>query len=433
MLSGIGLIIAVALLIFMIVKGVDMITASVITAAIILVTSGLNFWEGLLTTFSEGAGSFCTQWFLILALGGIFGELVNQTGLATKIAKSLSNALGAKRVGLIMMICTFFITMLGINGYIMVFVLYPIADNLLRENKMDRRLLPFLMICGGANANGFAFSMDICNVLPSNFFGTSLGVAPGLAVVFSTITCVWYVLYFNYAQKRSMMKHSEKELLDMYKSENAVMKDEDLPGLLISLLPFVLVLAVVVATTSMGTSTSLTAALLVGVLVIIVTQFKKIKNLKTSVKSGANSGLGTMLTVAAVIGLSRVLTQAPAFAAVQQFVLGISLPIYLKTWLGTMICGALTGSAISAETLFLESFGKAFLDMGANVNALHRIVVEAGITLNKLPNASPVVMETSVCECTLAESYKHVVLGSTIPCIIAGFIISILATCGIIF
>lgn len=195
MLSGIGLIIAVALLIFMIIKGVDMITASVITAAIILVTSGLNFWEGLLTTFSEGAGSFCTQWFLILALGGIFGELVNQTGLATKIAKSLSNALGAKRVGLIMMICTFFITMLGINGYIMVFVLYPIADNLLRENKMDRRLLPFLMICGGANANGFAFSMDICNVLPSNFFGTSLGVAPGLAVVFSVITCTWYVLY----------------------------------------------------------------------------------------------------------------------------------------------------------------------------------------------------------------------------------------------
>ena len=86
MLSAIGLIIAIALLIVMIVKGVDMITASVVTAAIILVTSGLDFWEGLLKTFSEGAGSFCTSWFLILALGGIFGELVNQTGLATKVA-----------------------------------------------------------------------------------------------------------------------------------------------------------------------------------------------------------------------------------------------------------------------------------------------------------------------------------------------------------
>ncbi|MDO5349210.1 MAG: GntP family permease [Lachnospiraceae bacterium] len=433
MLSGIGLIIAIALMIFMIAKGIDMITTATVTAAIILVTSGLNFWEGMLGAFSEGAGGFVTSWFLILGLGGIFGELVNQTGLATKIAKSLSQALGAKRVGLIMLICTFFITLLGINGYIMVFVLYPIADNLLRENKMDRRLLPFLMICGGANANSFAFSMDICNVIPSNFLGTSLGVAPGLSVVFSAITCTCYVLYFNFAQKKSRQKHSEAELLAMYVDNNVVMKDEELPNLVLSLLPFVVVLATVMATTSLGTSTSLASALLVGVVIIIVTQFKKIKNLKASVKNGASSGLSTMLTVAAVIGLSKILTQAPAFAAVQSWVLNMTLPIYLKTWVGTMICGALTGSAITAETLFLESFGQAFLDAGANINALHRIVAEAGITLNKLPNASPVIMETSVCKCTLAESYKHVVIGSVIPCIIAGFIITMMATMGIIF
>ena len=88
MLSGIGLIVAVALMIFMIAKGVDMITTAAVTASIILVTSGLNFWEGMLGAFSEGAGGFVTSWFLILGLGGIFGELVNQTGLATKIAKS---------------------------------------------------------------------------------------------------------------------------------------------------------------------------------------------------------------------------------------------------------------------------------------------------------------------------------------------------------
>lgn len=435
MLSGIGLIIAIALLIYMIVKGVDMITASFITAVIILITSGLDFWDGLLNVFSAGAGGFCTSWFIILALGGIFGEFVSQTGVATKIAKSLSKALGAKRVGLVMMICTFFITMLGINGYIMVYVLYPIADSLLRENKMDRRLLPFLMICGGANANSFAFSMDICNVLPSNFLGTSLGVAPGLSVVFSAITCTWFVLYFNYAQKKSRAKHTEEELMSMYKEEKVVMSDDELPGLFISLLPFVLVLAVVVATTKMGlaSSTCLTSGLLSGVLVLLFTQFKKIKNLKTSVKSGATSGLQTMLTVAAVVGLSKVLAMAPAFTAVQQFVLGIEMPIYFKTWIGTMICGALTGSAITAETLFLESFGQQFLAQGANIEALHRIVAEAGITLNKLPNASPVVMETSVCECTLAESYKHVVLGSTIPCVLGGFIITLMATMGLIF
>lgn len=434
MLSGIGLLIAIILFILMIVKGVDMITSTVVTAAIILVTSGLDFWDGILNVFAAGAGGFCTSWFIILALGGIFGELVNQTGLATKIAKSLSAALGAKRAGLIMMLCTFFITLLGINGYIMVFVLYPIADNLLRENKMDRRLLPFLMICGGANANGFAFSMDICNVIPANFLGTGLGVAPGLSVIFSVITCVWYVLYFNYAQKKSMAAHSEKELLDMYQDINVIMSDEELPNLFVSALPFILVLATVVTTTGMGTNPSLACGLLVGVLVILITQFGKIrKDLKATLKKGGMSGLNTMLTVAAVVGLSKVLTMAPAFTAVQQFVLSISLPMYFKTWIGTMICGALTGSAITAETLFLESFGQEFLAAGANINALHRICVEAGITMNKLPNASPVVMETDVCKCTLAESYKHVVLGSTIPCIIGGLIITAMATMGLIF
>jgi hypothetical protein len=56
MLSGIGLIIAVALLIYMIIKGIDMITASFITAVIIIVTSGLDFWDSLLNVFSAGAG-----------------------------------------------------------------------------------------------------------------------------------------------------------------------------------------------------------------------------------------------------------------------------------------------------------------------------------------------------------------------------------------
>ena len=156
---------------------------------------------------------------------------------------------------------------------------------------------------------------------------------------------------------------SEAELMALYKTEKSVMGDNELPGLFMSLLPFILVLAVVVVTSGMGTSTSLSCALLTGVLVIIVTQFKKIKNLKGSLKGGAMSGLSTMLTVAAVIGLSKVLTQAPAFHAVQEFVLNITLPIYLKTWLGTMICGAMTGSAITAETLFLESFGNSSLQL----------------------------------------------------------------------
>jgi len=433
MLATIGLIVAITLLVIMIIKGIDMISATVITALIILVTSGLNIFEGLLTTFSGGAGGFVASWFLILGLGGIFGQLVLETGLATKIAKTLTEKLGTKMVGLVILICTFFITLLGINGYIMVFVLYPIADNLLRQNKMDRRVLPFLLLGGGASANGFAYSLDICNVLPSNYLGTSLGSAPILSFVFTAILAICYFTYFNYAQKQSHKNHTEEELLAMYKDNTAIINDDELPGIFISVLPFVVVLGTVVATSSWGTPSSILFSLTIGILLILVTQFKHIKNMKGSVKTGSGSGLSSMLTVAAVMGLSKVLGSSPAFQSLQQMVLAMNMPVYLKAFFGTTVLTGLTGSAISGETIFMESFGQAFVDMGVNVQALHRIVTESALILNKLPNSSVAILTMSICGCSLKESYKHIILGTTIPAFVAGLVIALMATAGFVF
>lgn len=431
MLANVGLFIAIVLLVYLIIKGVDMISATVLTSIVVLLTSQLNVWEGLFKTFSEGIGGFVASWFLILGLGGIFGQLVLEAGLASKIAKSLSRVLGEKMVGLVILICTFFITLLGINGYIMVFVLFPIADNLLKQNKMDRRVLPFLLLGGGACANGFAFSLDICNVIPSRFFNTSLGSAPVLSFIFTVVLALWYFFYFNHAQKVSREKYSEAELLEMYKEQKT--EEENLPGLGISLLPFIVVLGAIVVTRSLDTSISIAASLSLGIVIILATQFKRIKNVKSSIKTGSGSGLSSMLTVAAVMGLSKVLGASPAFQNLQQAVLHLQLPMYIKAFFGTSIITGLTGSAISGETIFMESFGQAFVDMGANVGALHRIVTESALVLNKLPNSSVAILTMTICGCSLKESYKHVIVGTIVPAFIAGLLISILASLGFIF
>lgn len=431
-IAGIGLFLAIVLLVFMIIKGIDMISATLITAVIILLTGGVNVWEGLLTTFSGGAGGFVTSWFIILGLGGVFGQLVLETGLATKIAKTLTEVLGAKMVGLVILICTFFITLLGINGYIMVFVLFPIADNLLKQNKMDRRVLPFLLLGGGAAGNGFAYSLDICNVLPSNYLGTSLGSAPVMSFVFTAILAISYFFYFNYAQKKSKAMHTEAELLAMYKSDVKIISDDELPSLILSIIPFVAVLGLVVLTSKLGTPISITSSLMVGIAIILITQFKKIKSIKTSVKTGSSSGLSSMLTVAAVMGLSKVLGMSPAFQSLQKMVLDLSIPVYLKAFVGTTVLTGLTGSAISGETIFLESFGTAFVNMGVNIEALHRIVTESALILNKLPNSSVAILTMSICGCSLKESYKHIFLGTTLPALIAAFLLALMATFGII-
>lgn len=111
----------------------------------------------------------------------------------------------------------------------------------------------------------------------------------------------------------------------------------------------------------------------------------------------------------------------------------MNMPVYLKAYFGTAVLTGLTGSAISGETIFLESFGQAFVDMGVNVQALHRIVAESALILNKLPNSSVAILTMSICGCSLKESYKHVILGTMIPAAAAGLVIALMATFGITF
>lgn len=433
MTAIIGFILAIALLVYMIIRGIDMITATVVTAAVILVTSGLNIWEGFLTTYSGGIGEFVASWFLILGLGGVFGQLVLEAGLATRIAKTLTQKLGAKMVGAVILICCFFITLLGINGYIMVFVMYPIADNLLYQNKMDRRVLPFLILGGGACGNGFAYSLDVCNVLPGNYLNTSLGSAPVLSFIFTAVAAACYFLYFNYAQKQSRKQYTPEQLLAMYSDESGIASDESLPGFALSILPFAVVLGAVVATSGWGTSISILFSLLIGILLITATQFKRVKNIKNSIKTGSSSGLNSMLTVGAVMGLSRVLGASPVFQQLQEAVLNLNMPMYLKAFFGTTVLTGLTGSAISGETIFMESFARAFIEMGIQPEAFHRIVTEAALVLNKLPNSSVAILTMSICGCRFKDSYKHILLGTTLPCFAAGLLVAVLATLGLTF
>ena len=53
MIATIGFILAIGLLVYMIIRGIDMITATVVTAAVILVTSGLNVWERSLSGYPD--------------------------------------------------------------------------------------------------------------------------------------------------------------------------------------------------------------------------------------------------------------------------------------------------------------------------------------------------------------------------------------------
>ncbi len=119
-------------------------------------------------------------------------------------------------VGLVILICTFFITLLGIKRLYYGFSFYirlPITCS--EKNKMDRRVLPFMLLGGGASANGFMYTLDICNVLPNTYLKTSLGSAPGLSIVFTVILAVCYFAYLIMHRKEPCPEYRRRTFSDV--------------------------------------------------------------------------------------------------------------------------------------------------------------------------------------------------------------------------
>ena len=437
-ISIIGFFVGIGLLVYMIIKGVNMIIASVITCIILLATAGTGFWDGLLGTYAGGAGGHYSSWFFLMLLGGIFGILVQLTGMATKIAKVVTGILRGNWMVLGIMIVAWGICMLGINGYISAFVTFPIFNALLRERRMDRQMLPLLLLAGGAIANGFPYGLDPVNVMPATLMGTSLGVIPVLGIIFTLIHTTMTCLYFNYAQGKAMSNRGEIAIMQEYEEIQAdVVPDDQLPGFALSLIPFIVAFACVVITQrafGIPSANAIVISLTLGIALVLVFQFKRLKDgLKDHLSNGAVSGLTTLIIITTLVGLTRVIVANPVYQIGVNFVLGLDMPMYLTTFFGTSIMTALTGSALTGPTLFLESFAEQFIANGADPGVLHRLTTLSAMAFNKLPNAAIAVSVIAICKAKFGPAYKHILAGSVFPGFVAGLVCALLATMGFTF
>ena len=104
MISAIGLISALALLIWMTIRGVNILIAGPAAAAVVALTSGIAWLPPLAaesapnfaTSYMDGFVGFFADWFFIFLLGAIFGEVMGRTGAAASIAHAVTKALGPR-------------------------------------------------------------------------------------------------------------------------------------------------------------------------------------------------------------------------------------------------------------------------------------------------------------------------------------------------
>jgi H+/gluconate symporter-like permease len=114
-------------------------------------------------------------------LGAIFGKLMDDSGSANSIARSVSGWLGPERAIVSVVLCCAVLTYGGVSAFVVAFAVFPIAAALFRSADIPKRLIPGTIALGA-----FTFTMSalpgtpaIQNAIPMPFFGTTAFAAPG--------------------------------------------------------------------------------------------------------------------------------------------------------------------------------------------------------------------------------------------------------------
>lgn len=428
-ISLIGLLVAAVLFIVVIWKGLDTFTSTILVSLIVIFTSGLDWWEGL-NSYLTGYAGFLTSQILVLVIGSVFGELMGSSGCAESIANVITEKLGVKNVILSIVVITTIFVYVGVSGFVVLFVLAPIATVMMKQAGYPYKMIPGIIFIGATCSAMIPYAINVTNTIPASFLGTSLGSAPILGwVAFVVSTAVGY-FYMVYAAKKEAVK--EGTAVDPNEKVKIQPTRDDLPNFFIALIPFVLVVALVLILTNVvGMADSnevVVLSMTIGSLVIVALCYPQVKGkIKEILAKGTNNGVGATCMASAIIGFSTVLQSTIGFEAIKNFVLAIDLNPYITEFIGLNLLAGIMGSGTAACNTFFQFFTEGLLAKGANAGALHRIAPAAVTGMNTLPNAGGMVAQIKWMDLTLAEAYWYVFVTSVLAPMIGSFVAVLVA------
>ena len=227
-------------------KQINALILAPLVTIFVIVCSGLPILESLKTAFMPAASDYVTSYFLVFFVGALFGAVYQFTGAAASIAKTLSKVSRDKFVAPIIMCITGLLTFGGVSGFVVFFVIYPIALQMFKRANITRRLLPAAISAGcwtwSMTAPG---SPSIQNVIAMTNLGTPSTAAftPSLiaSIVEFVLIFVWLEMRAKqFTKKGIVFDDPTLRALDPEELEGA--DEDDLPNFIISIIPIAVIL-----------------------------------------------------------------------------------------------------------------------------------------------------------------------------------------------
>lgn len=412
MISAIGLVGGLALLILLTIRGVNILIAAPLCAAIVAATSGIAWMPPLagegapdfVTSYMAGFTGFFADWFFMFLLGAIFGEVMAVSGAADSVARWVVKTFGIRRAAAAVVAACAVLTYGGVSVFIVAFSVYPMAVSLFREADLPRRFIPGALAFGSVTFTmTSAGSPEIQNLIPMQYLGTTAYAAWEASLVVALFMATFGFLWLSRMIRRATAKG---ERFEPRANDRPPRDERDLPSPLLSLAPLVAVLGVflllqypeyapgflgfLMPEVSLG-KYALIGALGAGAFVAVLIGLRQFAQMPAAFSTGATGAVVAITNTCAVVGFGAVAKLSPAFQEALVFVQNLPGDPLIGAAIAVTVIAGLTGSASGGQTIALPLIAPHYLDAGVNPNELHRVVAISSGALDSLPHNGYVV------------------------------------------
>ncbi|MBD7944158.1 GntP family permease [Psychrobacillus sp. FSL K6-2684] len=412
MLGLIGLFGGLALLIYLTMKGMNLLIAAPLTALLVGVFNGLPLFPQLveegaanfLTNYMGGFTSFIASWWLMFLAGAIFGKVMEDSGAADSVSQWIVSKIGIKRAALAVVIACAVLTYGGVSLFVVAFSVYPMALSLFKQADLPRRFIPAALGFGSTTFTmTSAGSPEIQNWIPIQFLKTS----PYAGWEVSFIVAV-FMMAFGYWWLKKMIKKamSNGEKFVSRESDVTTVARKELPNPLLSMIPLGVVLIISFFLHKELETSALIIALTGGILATYLLNKKYFHNFGGAVAEGAMGAVIAIANTAAVVGFGGVVKATPAFESAVDVMTSIPGSPLIGGAVAVAVIAGLTGSSSGGQAIALPLLAPHYLDLGVNAEALHRSVAISSGSLDSLPQGGYVVTTIrSICGETHKDAY----------------------------
>lgn len=418
-----GLVLGLATLIFMGFKGWGMVPTSIVASLVVIATNRMDLWQAISEHYGTFMKNYAGNYLLLFFLGTVFGALMGSTGAAKSIACKIVDILGTKRALLVIVVISAILSYGGVNLFVIVFTIYPIALVLFKEGNVSKRLFPAALFLGSATFTmvGLPGTPAIQNIMPTATFGTTAYAAPLNGIIVSLAVFVLGMVWLQWNDKRLKAvgigfvpgPRDDPDAID-------ISDRKGLPSFGLSILPMVVVIAFIFVVSNFGekmfgvkldTNYIVNLALSIGCILTYLMFHKNISNLKESINDAASNSLIALMNTAVITGFGGVVQGSMGFQAVVDFALGLNMSPLISACLATGIVAAACGSCSGGLSVFLAALGPQYAQLcqsqGISLDILHRSICWAGAGLDSLPHSGGYVTAIIYTDLTPKETYPY--------------------------